>query len=166
MKRLRASVAALVICTCACSSATIYRRDAPDLEATIVGGNSKYLYVETEDGRVVQIERSKITDIDHPGNGEAVVGGLWVATWSLLVGMLAELSGNMNDRNGALVTAFAVGILPGAIPLVHGIVTWHQSTSAADEMAMQLPVRRPDGTAILGTLTVPMADGATLLQAQ
>ena len=163
MKRLRASVAALLLCTCACSSATIYRRDAPDLEATLVGGNTKHLYVETEDGRVVQLERSKITDIDHPGNVAAVVGGILTAEG----GALVALDWYGPERPTGIFTVMGALIaVPGLILLAHGLIEWSRSTGAENERTLELPVRRPDGTAILGTLTVPLAAGATLLQAQ
>ena len=85
MTRLRRTLAGLLICLSACSSATIYRHNAPDLEASIVGGEADYLYVETEDGRVVRIARKNVTEIDHPGNVEAVIGGILLACAAVMV---------------------------------------------------------------------------------
>ncbi len=128
-------------CLCACSSATIYRHDAPDLEATIVGGSADYLYVETEDERVVRLNRKKITEIDHPGNAEALIGGILLAEGAAIAGV--GLTANDADTRAVMTTSgLSVGI-PGLLMLVHGLLIWNRSTDAAAELTADFPLRFP-----------------------
>ena len=146
MIRRHVWLAALLVLTSACAnssfyrSATIYRRDAPDLEAPIIGGNSRYLYVETDDGRVVRIERDKVLAIDHP-NGEAAVGA--VATGSLGLMLLLGLALSPSDERGkslliGAATLAAVGLT------VHGRSIWNGSVEAAAYRKSEFPVRWPE----------------------
>lgn len=153
MIRRQLWLAALLVVTSACAnssfyrSATIYRRNAPDLEAPIIGGNSRYLYVETDDGRVVRIERDKVLAIDHPGNGEAAVGA--VATGSLGLMLLAILAwsgalNNNSDESGQILLFSAATL---AVPVgltVHGLSIWNGSVEAAADMKSEFPVRWPE----------------------
>ena len=122
MNWLQKSIASVLACASACSSATLYRHNAPDLEATIVGGNADYLYVEAENGRVVRIVRKNVTEIDHPGNVEAIVGGILTAYGG---GLAATVALSRDGGGMALplsVAAGAVGI-PGLILLADGLIS-------------------------------------------
>ena len=139
MKTSRRWLAAFLLTTCACSSATIYRHDAPDLEATIVGGSDRYLYVESEDGRVVRIARKNVTDLDHPGNVEAIIGGVLLAEGAALAG-LGMASRNQTDR--AIFGTFGgiIGV-PGLILLAHGLIEWSRSNGAMDDRSPDMPLK-------------------------
>jgi hypothetical protein len=156
----RAATGLLLIAS-ACSTATIYRHNAPDLEATIVGGSDKYLYVETEDGRVVRIAREKVSEIDHPGNVEAIVGSILLAYGGGLTAW-----GLAGRENGPMSVALGVsgGILgiPGVILLASGLMNWSRSASAVDAQDPDLPLRSamPDFSGRPGAVTA--VDAATL----
>lgn len=146
-------LAAMLVVTSACAnssfyrSATIYRRNAPDLEAPIIGGNSRYLYVETDDGRVVRIERDKVLQIDHPGNGEAAVGAVATASFGLTLLAILAWSGALNnntDDSGRILLVSAVTL---AVPVgltVHGLSIWNASVEAAEDLKSEFPVRWPE----------------------
>ena len=55
------------------NTATITRSNGPSFEARIVGSDRDRIYVE---GARAGIPREEIIDIDHPGNGAAVAGGI------------------------------------------------------------------------------------------
>lgn len=146
-------LAALLVVTSACAnssfyrSATIYRRNAPDLEAPIIGGNSRYLFVETDDGRVVRIERDKILQIDHPGNGEAAIGAVATASFGFGLLLAWAFSGIMNDNSDESGRFLLVSAAVLAVPVgltVHGLSIWSGSVEAADDMKSDFPVRLPE----------------------
>ena len=151
----------LILATNACSSATIYRHGAPDLEATLVGGNEQYLYVETDDDRVVRIERKKVTEIDHPGNIAAAIGG----GLSLLGGGLVYLGATGQpglEGNGYLTAIGAIFLIPGVITLASGMITWGRSAAAANERDLQLaPMSQIRGRSGLPD-GIPRTDGVNL----
>ncbi|HMY20588.1 MAG TPA: hypothetical protein PKA58_29890, partial [Polyangium sp.] len=57
-------------------TATITRANAPDLEGEIQASDSQSIYVKTEGGTTMSVSRDMITDIDHPGNVAATIGGI------------------------------------------------------------------------------------------
>ncbi len=158
MTRPRRTLAGLLICLSACSSATIYRHNAPDLEASIVGGEADYLYVETEDGRVVRIARKNVTEIDHPGNVEAVIGGILLACAAVMVGV----ANTSSDPGGetALYSAGGAYGLAGVILLADGLIAWNRSTTAAEDTATHLPLRVRKGD-FGAPAALPLAQSAT-----
>jgi hypothetical protein len=110
------------------TTATISRPNMRPLEAKIVGSDPKNLYLEvpgTYDTR--SIGRSDITDIDHPGNVAAVIGGIVTGYGIANIAIGAPDC----DRKGA---AYCTGVfLPAAIgaPIfAWGLVTWMTSTGA------------------------------------
>lgn len=130
-------------CLCACSSATLYRHNAPDLEATIVDGDRDYVYVETDDDRVVRVARKQITEIDHPGNVDAVVGGVLTFVGGSLIAAGSQSHNLGGDIAAVLGVIYAV---PGAILLAEGLYRWQRSSGAAEDNGTHLPlfVRKPD----------------------
>ncbi len=152
MKRLFLSLLCLV--AYACSSATVYRHNAPDLETTILGGSATHIYVETEDGRIVRIPRKNITDVDHPGNIEAVIGGVIALTGGMLFAV-----GNTSNQPEVRVVFTALGTIyavPGIILLADGLINWNRSNSAFDDRRTNLPVlKRTELAPSAGELTTP-----------
>ncbi len=152
MKRL---VAACLLTATACTTATIYRHDAPDLEAVIVAGNAADLYVETEDGRYVRVSRRNVTDIDHPGNLEALIGGVLLAEGAAMAGV--ALASREADMRGTFGTVGAIVGVPGLLLLAHGLLTWSRSTAAAADLDSHFPLRYPPAPVALALAPTPVA---------
>ncbi|MCP3138193.1 hypothetical protein [Pyxidicoccus xibeiensis] len=122
--------AALLALLCGCSTtATISRVDGSSIDAKIARSDSNSLFVKTGGGAEAVIPRAQVADIDHPGNGTAVFGGLLSAYGALNIVAGMETCG---EQGGA----YCVGtFLPAAIGvpmLIWGLTTWASSTSAAE----------------------------------
>lgn len=116
------------------STAIISKRGASaPIEATIKRSTSDMVYVETA-GSEMGISRDEITDIDHPGNVAATIGG--VLTGYGLVNIATGVP--QCEREGA---AFCTGVfLPAALGgslLAYGLSVWLGSTSAAESKGVQ-----------------------------
>jgi predicted phage tail protein len=122
-------IATMLILLCGCSTtATISRANGRELEGKIVGSNPSSILVETDGDSTLRIPRAEITDIDHPGNAAAVVGGFLGAYGALNIATGVSAC----DEGGA---AFCAGVfLPatlGVSMLIWGLTTWSNSTGAA-----------------------------------
>lgn len=70
-----AMTVALGIANAACSTtATVYRRGAPPVEASIVGGTADSILLE-RNGNLASVPRGAVTDVNHPGDVHALIGG-------------------------------------------------------------------------------------------
>jgi hypothetical protein len=127
------SIAGLALLACfnaACSTmATVTRRNAPALDARIIGGDSENVYVESGNGRIETIPRSDIQDIDHPGNVAALIGGIISA-----YGLVNIVVGSPNcETQGA---AYCTGVfLPMAVGLP--IMSWGGYTHTQSLLALE-----------------------------
>jgi hypothetical protein len=136
---MRRLVAVLVIlCFGGCSStATIVRTDAPDNEAEIVSSDAGTLYVRGHNGRIYGINRASVSDIDHPGNVEILVGSILLGI--LAIG-LAESHDSTSRDDLALISALYAG--PGLSLLISGLVHYVPSVQAARAFeSAEVPVR-------------------------
>ncbi|MFP2931948.1 hypothetical protein ACLESO_43635 [Pyxidicoccus sp. 3LG] len=120
---------ALLTLLCGCSStARISRINGEPIEARIHRSNNETLFLRTEWGPDVALPRSEVVDIDHPGNGVAVAGGILSAYGALNIAAGLETCSELGG-------AYCVGtFLPAAIGvpmLIWGLTTWGNSTSAA-----------------------------------
>jgi hypothetical protein len=137
---IRQLVAVVVIlCFGGCSStATIVRTDGPDNEAEIVSSDAGAVYVRGHNGRIYRIGRESISDIDHPGNVEILVG-------SILLGILALGLSESYDHTSrdelALISALYGG--PGLSLLISGLVHYVPSVQAARAFESAEPPVRP-----------------------
>ena len=123
--RILASTVVIAFSGCA-TTATIGRTDGPDSEAEIIRSNEEALFVRGSNGQIYRLERSTVSDIDHPGNVVMVVG-------ASLIGMLGLLLAAMNptERRGA-VGPLTIGYgLPGLFLLGLGGNRYNQSVTAA-----------------------------------
>jgi hypothetical protein len=109
------------------TTATVSRIGAPAVNGTIVSSDARAIYVETQ-GETFPVDRQSISDIDHPGNVAAVIGGIVSAYGVANIAIGAPDC----DRGGA---AYCTGVfLPAAIGvpiLAYGLVTWAGSRAAA-----------------------------------
>ena len=124
-----ALVVALSVGGCS-TTATIHRVYGPAYETEIADSDASALRVLGDDGRLHEVPRGEITDVDHPGNVVITVGAILVG-----IAALASIS-IMNERNGSQnrEEATAVGLvygLPGLAMLVAGGVTYIGSKSKA-----------------------------------
>jgi hypothetical protein len=135
-----AVVAIVIVCFTACSvgcswTATIARSDGPDTEGEIHHSDAGAVYVRARNGGIYRIDRSVITDIDHPGNVEMVVGGILVGLFSFV----AISERNAPDRNDALTVLAIYGGL-GLALISWGLARWVTSFRAARAFeAAELP---------------------------
>jgi hypothetical protein len=113
------------------STATISRVKAPVIEAQIVSSDESTLHVQTSSaGDTISIARNDVTDIDHPGNVAAVIGGIISA-----YGLVNLMVGAPKCERESV--AYCAGVLlPATIGLpmmIYGITMWSASTSAAEK---------------------------------
>ncbi len=114
-------VAALVM---GCSStATLTRVGAPEVDGKVVTSDSQTIYVET-DGRTSPIARQSVTDIDHPGNVAAIVGGMVTAYGAANIVIGAP---DCNRGEVAYCTGVFLPAALGAPMLLWGVATWARS---------------------------------------
>ena len=113
----RVGISGLVALQVACT-ATIERRKSPDIDARIIGSDSRSLTVEGKNGRSVRVPGTDVVDIDHPGNVLIVVGAVFGA-----LALAAADSSNPGDRAGADgVAVVGLGLmLGGAIPYFRSV---------------------------------------------
>jgi hypothetical protein len=113
------------------TSATISLRSAPQVEGKIVSADTESVYVKTEQG-TQPVDRSQITDIDHPGNVAGTIGAVVTA-----YGVVNAVIGAPNCEKGG--AAYCIGVFtPAAIGLplmIWGFTTWSLSKDAADPKA-------------------------------
>jgi hypothetical protein len=136
MRPLRLTLA-LLAWLCGCSTvAKISLIEGGYVEAKIQRSDQDNLFFETETGAEVPIPRSEVTEIDHPGNVVAVVGGLLSAYGATVI---VEKLSTCSDQElpGAACTGALWPATVGASMLVWGLVTWVSSTRAADRSLSQ-----------------------------
>ncbi len=114
------------------SSALLSMKRGVLVDGRITGGDSDSVFVESasqEGTSHLAVPRAEITDIDHPGNVAATLGGILSAYGTANAAVGAP---GCDQRGGG---AFCVGVfLPLAIGIpvfIYGLVTWQRSRSAA-----------------------------------
>ncbi|MFL5348715.1 MAG: hypothetical protein ACJ8AT_28295 [Hyalangium sp.] len=110
------------------TTATISRANGESLDAKILRSAPGAVVVQIDNGSELRIPRSEITDIDHPGNGVAVVGGLLSAYGGLNIAAGAP---KCSENGGAYCTGVFLPAAIGASMLIWGLSTWISSTDAA-----------------------------------
>src|SRR4051794_34866531 len=132
----RCAVVAVTLTTFGCSTtATVFRVNAPPVEADIVGGSRDAIYVVDDFGRRFPIPRREIRDIDHPGNVHAGVGAA-IFAYGILNIVLGFKSCQNRDENQA---AFCIGVFTpavlGAIMMGWGLATHSDSVNAVQDQS-------------------------------
>ena len=170
-RRPRRLVSAVALITLGCfggcaSTATIERTDGPDNEARLVGSDAGAVYVRARSGQTYRIGRESISDIDHPGNVEILIGGL-------LLGLVTTIAVDVyedGDRDAVAPLALVYGG-PALTLMFTGLYRYIRSVQAAQAFeSAEAPVRAlpppppvwmplpPPGTApppVLPTLPAP-----------
>jgi hypothetical protein len=139
-------VALLVWCVSGCSNtATIHRYGAPSLESEIVASDTQTLVVQDEHGDTYEVPVLTVTEVDHPGTGWIVAGGI-LAGMGVLFAFAADEAGSDIIGGTYIGMGFGVGLI-GAFPHVRS----RMNTSGADLRSgvrlvpgTDMPVRRID----------------------
>ncbi|NMO13516.1 hypothetical protein HPC49_09780 [Pyxidicoccus fallax] len=126
-------IPALLTVLCGCSTtATISLINGGRVEAKIQHGTKDALVLKTVAGVEVPVPRLEISDIDHPGNGDAVLGGLLSAYGALNIATNFE---TCRELRGDARTPYCIGtFLPASVGvpmLIWGLTTWVSSRLAA-----------------------------------
>jgi hypothetical protein len=115
-KRWNWANGAVALVSCAafgCSTtATIARTNGPPIEASIEGGSPSSIVLEG--GAIVS--RNEITEVDHPGNVHAVVGGVILGYGLLNIAAGASTCGDSGEfPSKGEQNAFCVGMVTPAL---------------------------------------------------
>lgn len=114
------------------SSATITLQDGRLVEGQIIASDRNSLYLDTGEAELT-VPRSRIVDVDHPGNGAAITGLILAAYGALNI----AVGFSQCDKQGG---AFCVGVFtPAALGL--GLTGYGFSVWGASRNAMHRDVR-------------------------
>ncbi|MGZ3457850.1 MAG: hypothetical protein ACXU86_05015 [Archangium sp.] len=141
-KKITATLlSSLLLCGCS-TTATISRINGGTFDARIQRSTPSAVVVQTESGQEVSIPRSEITDIDHPGNVAAVIGGL-VSAYGLA--NIAVGAPQCGTQSGAYCAGVFLPAALGVSMLAWGLGTWIGSTSAASSPSGSSASLSPSG---------------------
>ena len=125
-----ALVVALSVGACS-TTATIHRAHGPAYEAEIADSDASRLRVLGDDGRLHEVPRAEVTDVDHPGNVVLTVGAVLAGIGALVaLSISSDSNSTQQQRNDATAIALVYG-LPGLAMLIAGGVTYIGSMSRA-----------------------------------
>jgi hypothetical protein len=132
--RALALVVSLSLAACSTTS-TIHRAYGPAYEAEIVDSDANRLRVLGDDGRIHEVPREEVTDIDHPGNvlftvGAVLVGVAAIVAFSTPDGSNLSQQQQEHDRETATAVSLVYGV-PGLAMLIAGGVPYFSSRSKA-----------------------------------
>ena len=106
------------------------------LEGRIKGGTPSSIIVDPRIGERQEIRRGQVTDIDHPGNVHALIGGIVFGIGGISAGAnCGQADGAGSDRDADCFYAVSVAIT-GAAMLGWGLYQWFGSTDAAEDVSM------------------------------
>lgn len=131
----------LGMCCASCSTtATIHHKNGRQLEVTLVGSDNDHIYFKTEKG-ASRLAKENVTDIDHPGDVDIIVGLLLSAYGVLNIAVGHERC----DTEGS---AYCVGVYApltlGVALTGFGLITYSESTSALENKVKVNPWRLDD----------------------
>lgn len=128
MRHVRIMLAAVITTGCS-TTATISRSATAPLEAKVLRSDQQTLFVETSLGKEVVLPRAEVTDVDHPGNVHAIVGGAFLGIGAVSAAVHAP---SVCESQDALSCAsyFALPAL-GTGMVAWGLWAWISSRSAA-----------------------------------
>lgn len=112
------------------TTATIHRLNGPDYESTIVDSDARTLRLGGGDGRMYEVTRAEVVDIDHPGNVIMTVGMVFLGLGTFLVaGTYGKFVEPMQGQTqGDAATGAALGlILPGVLLAALGGIPYFTS---------------------------------------
>lgn len=138
-----ASATAVLTTTVGCSTtATITRMDGIRQDARFAGSDRKSIYLATARG-TERLSRSEVSDIDHPGDTAAVIGGLLAAYGLVNI----QVGSKKCEVEG---TAYCMGVyLPAAVGFP--MLIWGIGVHVTSVKALH---REPESTAEEQAVTV------------
>jgi hypothetical protein len=96
------------------------------VKGKILSGDRRNVYVQSDPGRIL-VRRTDIQDIDHPGNGMAVFGGILSAYGVFNIAVSAP---QCQDHGEAFCVGVFTPLAVGLPVLIWGIATYARSVSA------------------------------------
>ncbi|HEY7372351.1 MAG TPA: hypothetical protein VIF57_09350 [Polyangia bacterium] len=108
------------------STATISTRGG-QINGEIVSGDARNVYLQGQGG-VLAVSRQEITDIDHPGNGVALAGGIVSAygVFNIAVG-----APRCHEKGSSYCVGVFTPLAIGLPLMIYGLVVYGTSVSAA-----------------------------------
>lgn len=151
VKTRRITVLALAALTAPASctmNADVARWSGPDEVGRIVTSDEKALYLDEDGtGQPARLPREQVRDVDHPGNGLMVAGGVLLGLWGLLMinpnfrhGLADGTSPRGSDATGAFPLTLML-VVPGALMFSTGTIFYTRSKRAA--AAFEHPATSP-----------------------
>jgi hypothetical protein len=122
---LTCSVLLVSFSACA-TTATIHRVDSADNEAEIVSSDAEALIIRGSNGRLYRLDRDRVSDVDHPGNVDMVVGGILLGVVGLILASLPS-----NEQRFTVLPAVIIYGVPGAALFGYGTYQYVKSVRAA-----------------------------------
>lgn len=122
----RILVLLLTLSLVACGSGAIITARDGRYEGTITGHDGGHVFIDGQ-----PIDRTAITDIDHPGNVAAIIGSIVAA-----VGALSAIPNCSRDSRAESDTPCAssgLWMLTGIPVAIYGLITHSSSVSAAGD---------------------------------
>jgi hypothetical protein len=122
----------------ACStSALVERRSGPPLVGTIEASDANRLYLTSGENERYWVERSDITDIDHPGKTGIVVGGMLIPMGVGFVAWSPFLSNECPSdcflsRRGFAIVAGVSAVVSGIPVLLSNLYRFRRSRVSAE----------------------------------
>lgn len=134
--RVRLTLAFLTgLCGCS-TAANIHLVAGGRVEARIQSSDPENLFVRAGTGVEVPIPREEISEVDHPGNVVAVIGGVLSAYGAINIARGGGTCGRAEMAVAACLGVFLPGTI-GTSMLVWGLKTWLGSVHAADSSRSQ-----------------------------
>ena len=115
------------------TTATIRRPDGPPFEAEIDYSTESELVLRGADGSSIPLGQYQVSEVDHPGNVLAVVGGFYLGVGGLSLWYLHEQRGSCAPDCSARALALmmgACGILSGLV-FATNLLIWSRSKTRA-----------------------------------
>lgn len=113
------------------TTATITLVNGDRVDAKILGGDQDDVIVQTAAGTEVPLDRSEISDIDHPGNVAAVVGAIMTVNGAVNIVLLAPTCGDGKPTPDVSCVGAILHTTIGVSVLAWGLTAWWRSTHAA-----------------------------------
>jgi hypothetical protein len=133
---VRSAVVAVTLTTLGCSTtATVFRVNAPPVEAEVVGGSRDAIYVVDDFGRRFPIPRNEIRDVDHPGNVHAAVGAAIFGYGILNIALGYSKCQDRQDNQAAFCIGVFTPAVLGAILMGWGFATHASSVDAVQDLS-------------------------------
>lgn len=123
-RRVAAATVALWLCASCSGTATVHTAGQPAIEGRIIGGDQAWLFVQNSGGELYRVPKSRVHDIDHPGNVLFTVGA---------VGSGTVMFASTGPSSGQFASQFAPQLAIYGVLLGIGLWQWWDSSAAVHQ---------------------------------